>query len=337
MATMLTGACVMDSAFLLIAADQPCPQSQTVEHLTAIEIAGVSQTGGVIVIQNKIDLITQPEAVSHYEQITNYLATTSIADVPIIPISAVQGYNIDYVLHYIVERIPVPKRDLMRPPRFTVIRSFDVNRSGCSVDDLKGGIAGGTLLQGILKLGDIIEIRPGIINVDEKGSFSCYPLVTRIVSICAEENDLRYVIPGGLVAIGTHIDPSLTRQDSLVGSVIGRPDSMPPIHINISVRYEILQTLISQTTNGQGSTITELDLKEVLLLTIGSNSVNGQLKEINATPEGRVARIAMQKPICADYGEKIAISRRISMGAIRSWRLIGWGEIMEDEEWEKSM
>ena len=34
----------------------------------------------------------------------------------------------------------------------TVIRSFDVNKPGCEVDDLKGGVAGGSILHGILQV-----------------------------------------------------------------------------------------------------------------------------------------------------------------------------------------
>lgn len=33
-----------------------------------------------------------------------------------------------------------------------VIRSFDVNKPGCEVDDLKGGVAGGSILKGVLKV-----------------------------------------------------------------------------------------------------------------------------------------------------------------------------------------
>lgn len=35
---------------------------------------------------------------------------------------------------------------------FSVIRSFDVNKPGCEVDDLKGGVAGGSILKGVLKV-----------------------------------------------------------------------------------------------------------------------------------------------------------------------------------------
>ena len=45
-----------------------------------------------------------------------------------------------------------------------VIRSFDVNKPGEEVQDLRGGVAGGSILQGVLKLGQEIEIRPGIVS-----------------------------------------------------------------------------------------------------------------------------------------------------------------------------
>jgi translation initiation factor 2 gamma subunit (eIF-2gamma) len=38
-------------------------------------------------------------------------------------------------------------------------RSFDVNKPGSEVEDLKGGVAGGSILQGVLKMGQEIEVR----------------------------------------------------------------------------------------------------------------------------------------------------------------------------------
>lgn len=97
---------------------------------------------------------------------------------PIIPISAQLKYNIEVVCEYIVKMIPVPIRDFTSEPRLigkdqenshyrnheiqqfmmflvscvSVIRSFDVNKPGCEVDDLKGGVAGGSILKGVLKV-----------------------------------------------------------------------------------------------------------------------------------------------------------------------------------------
>ena len=44
--------------------------------------------------------------------------------------------------------LPGPlRRDFVSPPQMIVIRSFDVNKPGSEVDDLKGGVAGGSILQ----------------------------------------------------------------------------------------------------------------------------------------------------------------------------------------------
>lgn len=77
---------------------------------------------------------------------------TNAKDAPIIPISAQLNCNMDAVCDYIVRKIPVPIRDFTSKPRLIVIRSFDVNKPGASIDDLKGGIAGGSISKGVLKV-----------------------------------------------------------------------------------------------------------------------------------------------------------------------------------------
>jgi translation initiation factor 2 subunit 3 len=86
---------------------------------------------------------------------------------PIIPISAQLKFNIDVVVDYLC-RIPIPLRDFTASPYLIVIRSFDVNKPGEDAETLKGGVAGGTILKGVLKAGDEVEIRPGIIRKDAK-------------------------------------------------------------------------------------------------------------------------------------------------------------------------
>jgi translation initiation factor 2 subunit 3 len=54
-----------------------------------------------------------------------------------------------------------------------IIRSFDVNKPGAEIDELKGGVAGGSILTGVLKLDDEVEIRPGIVSKDEQGKIQC--------------------------------------------------------------------------------------------------------------------------------------------------------------------
>jgi translation initiation factor 2 subunit 3 len=148
---------------------------------------------------------------------------------PIVPISAQLKYNIDAVNEYIVKRIPIPVRDFTSDPRLIVIRSFDVNKPGAEVDELKGGVAGGSILSGVLRLGMEVEIRPGIVTKDSTGRNRCQPIYSRIVTLLAESNQLQFAVPGGLIGVGTKIDPTLCRADRLVGQVLGAVGKLPQI------------------------------------------------------------------------------------------------------------
>ena len=156
MATMLNGAAVMDAALLLIAANVPCPQTQTSEHLAAVENMDLKH---IIIIQNKIDIAMKDDyARQQYQQIKKFVEGTNASTSPIIPISAQLKYNIDVVIQYLC-KLPIPKRDFVSPPRFIVVRSFDINKPGTESKNLKGDVAGGTLIS-ILKVGEVVEIKP---------------------------------------------------------------------------------------------------------------------------------------------------------------------------------
>lgn len=216
----------MDAALLLIAGNEPCPQPQTSEHLAAVEIMKLNR---IIILQNKIDLVKEAAALQQYEDIRAFVKGTVADDSPIVPISAQLRYNIDVVAEYITHYIPVPVRDFTSAPKLIVIRSFDVNKPGEEVQDLRGGVAGGSILQGVLRLGQEIEIRPGIISRGANGAVRCVPLFSRIVSLFAEQNDLQYAVPGGLIGVGTLIDPTLTRADRLLGQVLGSVGALPQV------------------------------------------------------------------------------------------------------------
>lgn len=129
-----------------------------------------------------------------------------------------------------MKNIPIPVRDFSVSPKLIVIRSFDVNKPGAEVEELKGGVAGGSILNGVLTLGMHVEIRPGIISRDADGRIRCKPIFSRIVSLLAEQNQLQFAVPGGLIGVGTMIDPTLCRADKLVGQVLGAPGKLPRIY-----------------------------------------------------------------------------------------------------------
>ncbi|MDY6780802.1 MAG: translation initiation factor IF-2 subunit gamma, partial [Halobacteria archaeon] len=85
MATMLSGASIMDGAVLVISANEDCPQPQTEEHLMALDIIGVEN---IVIAQNKLDLVSREEAKENYEQIKEFVEGTVAEDAPIVPISA---------------------------------------------------------------------------------------------------------------------------------------------------------------------------------------------------------------------------------------------------------
>ncbi|EEB05452.1 translation initiation factor eIF2 gamma subunit [Schizosaccharomyces japonicus yFS275] len=319
MATMLNGAAVMDAALLLIAGNEPCPQPQTSEHLAAIEIM---QLKHIIILQNKVDLIRESAAEEHYQSILKFIKGTVAENAPIVPISAQLKYNIDAILEYIVKKIPIPVRDFTSAPRLIVIRSFDVNKPGAGVEDLKGGVAGGSILTGVLHLGDEIEIRPGIVTKDDDGRIKCQPIFSRIVSLFAEHNDLKLAVPGGLIGVGTTVDPTLCRADRLVGQVLGSKGNLPEVYTELEINYFLLRRLLGVKSGDKNTTkVQKLAKNEVLMVNIGSTSTGGRVMMVKAD----LAKILLTAPACTEIGEKVALSRRIE----KHWRLIGWAKVVE--------
>lgn len=75
-----------------------------------------------------------------------------------------------------------------------------------------------------------IEIRPGIVTKDKEGRNRCTPIFSRVVSLHAENNHLQFAVPGGLIGVGTKIDPTLCRADRLVGQVLGAVGMLPKVY-----------------------------------------------------------------------------------------------------------
>lgn len=317
MSTMLSGAAVMDAALLLIAGNEPCPQPQTSEHLAAIEIMKLDK---VIILQNKVDLMREEAAQQHYESILKFIRGTVAGQSPVIPISAQLKFNVDAVNEAIVNTIPVPPRDFTQHPQMIIIRSFDVNKPGAEIDELKGGVAGGSILHGVVKLGDEIEIRPGIVSRHQNGSIKCTPIFSRVVSLNSESNDLKYAVPGGLIGVGTRVDPTLCRADRLVGFVLGLKGRLPEIYSEIEINFYLLRRLLGvKTADGKQAKVAKLTKNEVIMVNIGSTSTGAKVAAI----KNDAAKLILINPACTSIGEKVALSRRIE----KHWRLIGWANI----------
>lgn len=310
MANMLSGAALMDGAMLLVAANQKVPQPQTKEHLLALQILGIQQ---IVIVQNKVDLISYKEATANYSDIVKFVKGTKAAKSPIIPISAQSRLNIDALIGAIEDTIPTPNRIESKEPVMHVLRSFDVNKPGTKIKDIKGGVIGGSLTQGLFSIGEEVEIKPGIVN-SKKNNYE--PIITEIVSLGTAAGIVNSVKPGGLVAIGTKLDPSMTRSDSLVGSVIGKPGTLPDNSSEARLEVNLFDSAVGTVNDIK---VTPIQVGESLRLNIGTAPVLAKVNKVKAEK----IEVQFKRPVCLFDKSNVAISRKIE----DRWRLIGAGTV----------
>lgn len=314
MVTMLSGSALMDGALFVLATNAKCPQAQDREHLLAAQSVGIKN---LIIVQNKIDVVTRERALENYQEIKAFVKGTIAEEAPIIPISAQHGTNIDVLLKQIEERIPTPKRDMDAPPRMYVLRSFEVNKPGTDAEEILGGVIGGSIVQGMFRVGDQIEIKPGI-PVQEGGKTKYEKLITTIRSLSVSKGQVQEVSSGGLVGIGTDLDPSLTKSDGLVGSVAGKTDTLPPTLEKVTLDVKLFEKVVGTEL---AVPVDKIRSNEALVLNVGTTVTSG----IVTSARENLADVALKKPVCAEPESKIAISRRIA----DSWRLIGFGSLRD--------
>ncbi|MDQ3883538.1 MAG: translation initiation factor IF-2 subunit gamma, partial [Thermoproteota archaeon] len=214
MANMLSGAALMDGAILVMAANEKVPQPQTREHLLALSVLGIQQ---IVLVQNKADLAEYEEALDNYKQIRDFVNGSIAEKAPIIPVSAQHKLNIDALIEAIENTVKTPARIKNAEPVMHVLRSFDVNKPGSPIKEVKGGIIGGALVQGQFNIADEIEIRPGVLD-EKRGKYD--PISSEVSSLGTGAGLVKSVRPGGLVAVGTKLDPTFTKSDSLIGSLV---------------------------------------------------------------------------------------------------------------------
>ncbi|MFP3945530.1 MAG: translation initiation factor IF-2 subunit gamma [Archaeoglobaceae archaeon] len=311
MATMISGGALMDGAILLIAANEHCPRPQTKEHLMALEIVGVKK---IVIAQNKIDTVPKERIMENYNEIKEFVKGTVAEDAPIIPISAQQKVNIDVLIEAIEEIIPTPPRELDSPPLMHVARSFDINRPGTEPDGLFGGVIGGSLAKGKLKIGDEIEVRPGIKN--EKRTI-WEPIFSEITGIRSSGKSVGEAGPGGLVGVATKLDPYLTKSDTLIGNVLGHPDELPEVLSEFTIELELLERVVGTEEEMQ---VEKIKMNEPLMLNIGTSTTLG----VVTSARNNDVEVKLKRPVCAEKDWRVAISRRVGS----RWRLIGAGKIV---------
>jgi len=305
MTTVISATSILDGVLFLIAANEPCPQPQTAEHLLVLNSTGIKN---IIVVQTKIDLVSREKAIENYKQIKEFLKGTLAENAPIIPVAANNNLNIDALLRTMQDVMKPNETDEKAKLRLYVSRSFDVNRPGTDIPKIRGGVVGGSIVQGVLKTGDEIEIKPGIARKERPE-----PIVTKVTALREEEDDLKSAKPGGLIAIGTNIDPSLTKSDYLVGSIIGKKGEVPDPIENIKVKYSLLKRA--------GEQIIALNENEPIVINIHTSTGVGV---INKLSKG-VATIRLKRPTVVFPDMHVAISKRVG----QRWKLAAWGQVQK--------
>ncbi|MBU0532383.1 translation initiation factor IF-2 subunit gamma [Candidatus Micrarchaeota archaeon] len=306
MTTVIAATSILDGVLFLIAANEPCPQPQTAEHLLVLNSTGIKK---IIVVQTKIDLVSKEDAIKHYEQIKTFLKGTAAENAPIIPVAANYNINMGVLLKTINEVMSSPERNEKAELRLYVSRSFDVNRPGTEIPSLSGGVLGGSIVQGSLKKGEEIEIRPGVAK-KEGGRPSS--LICKVQALMEGGEHLDLATPGGLVAIGTTLDPALTKSDAFVGSVIGRKGEVPEPTDTINVKYRMLERTDVQNT--------PLRENEPIVVNVHTWTGVGLITKLSKG----IAAIKLKKGTVVYKAMHVALSKKIG----QRWRLSAWGEII---------
>ena len=311
MANMLSGAAIIDAAILVVAANEGI-KPQTREHFMALQAKGIKN---IIIVQNKIDLVSKEKAIENYKKIKEFVKGTIAENAPIIPVSAQQEINIDKIFQQLCN-LEIPKRDEISKPIFLVARSFDINKPGTAIQNIKGAVLGGILKKGKLKVGEEIEIKPGL-NIKKNNQTTYQTLTAKIISLYKGKESLQEITPGASISIETSLDPTLAKADSLNGCVISIKGNLPEITHKLSIKTKLFEEVLGME---QKQKVEAIKTKEMLMLSVNTTITVGIVEK---TSKDHI-EMSLNIPIIALKGDNTGIARNIN----NHWRLIGFGEII---------
>jgi translation initiation factor 2 subunit 3 len=295
MSTMLNGTCIMDYTILLEScANTVIPAIQTIEHFQVTKEAGIETK---IVCLNKTDLLVKEKEKikDNIDKLRKFVGDK----IPIVPVCCTLGLNTDVLCEYI-SRIPIPIKKIDEEIKMLVIRSFNINHPDTKISEIKGGVIGGSLTRGILKIGDKVKIYPGFIEkIGKKWKYS--PLECEILSINSEKNKLEKAIPGGLIGVQLNIDPAHTVNDGLVGNVMFKDGCKEP---NVFEKVQIKYKKISHRTDDHSTDDHDIVKGDNIQININSNNIKGKI--LNMDDDS--IYLKLEKPICVELNDKVTIN-----------------------------
>ena len=210
--TMLSGTVNSDNTIILVSGTNGI-ENQTEQHFKCFKYGDMKN---LLFLISKMDLVSNnvklEEIRDDIDNLMNKYNLDENIDPSILPISTFTKLNIDKLIEYLIDsNINHNLNNLNNSNNFDMlcVRSFDINKVGTSFELIKGGIIGGTIIDGYLQKNDLISI-----------FHKNHKYLSRVVELMVDTNKLNVVLCGGFVAIETTLDPSLTRNDNLVGAVI---------------------------------------------------------------------------------------------------------------------
>ena len=313
--TMLASISIMDGAIFVIAVDQPLSSKpQLTQHLEAIKLSNINK---IIICLNKIDLVNKNTLMNRKMELDLLLSKYDIEPFAIIPTSFNKNIGTNYLVNSIINLFNPEtyiKKSLDNTV-FKISRTFDINKPGTNWLELKGGVIGGSLVSGNLSIGDTIEILPGIVW-KENNEFKHQSIKTIITSIKTDNNELDKCISGGLIGLGTDLDPYYCKNDMLLGNVAIKNNNAHDAPHDQRSECNNVYTKINMKYNLLNDTIKNND---ILVLQIGTRVVDAKvLKNINNNLE-----LVLNKPVCIINNENILICKKIN----NLIKVIGNGEL----------
>jgi selenocysteine-specific elongation factor len=274
--TMVAGACGIDAALLVIAADDGV-MPQTREHLAILELTGV--TRGAVAL-SKVDRVDPARIDEVRAQVSALLAPTCLRGIPVFCVQALQADNAgvlalrDY-LEKTAAQLPQPRED--RFFRLAVDRVFTLPGHGT--------IVAGTVFSGTVREQDTLEVMP-------RGAGS----LARVRSLHAHNEPAPQARSGERCALNL---TGVERRSIARGDWLAEPGVLRPT-LRLDVRLK-LRADCDRSFKNAGSLHVHLGtsdgLARVVLLDAASVSAGESVR----------AQLILEAPVCAQLGDRFIL------------------------------
>jgi translation initiation factor 2 subunit 3 len=286
--TMLSGINIIDGAIVIISVNSKIKDKpQLIQHLGAIKVGNIKK---IIICLNKIDLVSKDTILERKEELDELLKEYDIKPFVIIPTSFTKNLGVNYLKQAIMllfEPNDIINKD-DKENIFRITRSFDINKPNTDWKELKGGVIGGSVTSGTFKIGDEIEIKPGYKGVSLK---------TKIISLQTEDIKLDVITKGGLIGIGTDLDPFYCKDDFLAGQICSLVNKLSDNITSLTINYEFVTIF---------GFVWKPVLNDIVTLQIGTTIIDAKLVNLKKNI------FELSKPCCILESDSIVICKKIN-------------------------